>query len=248
MNEPPELPVEEVVFPSGGESIRGALVRARPGAPDRALVLIHDVHGLSELYRRFARRFAARGLSTLAIDLYSREGAPKLSGPEEALRWIAELPDPRILADIQAAVDWLRHELRATSVGVTGFCMGGQYALLAACTVRGLDACVSFYGMLRYRETNERKPRSPLAAAPDLSCPYLGIFGEEDVLIPSSDVAELRELLARAAKRFEIRTYPGCGHAFLNETRPDAYRPDAARDAFERAVGFFLEHLPAASR
>ena len=48
---------------------------------------------------------------------------------------------------------------------------------MAACTVERLAACVSWYGMLRYAETNETKPASPLQLAPKLGCPYLGLFG-----------------------------------------------------------------------
>ena len=236
----------EVTFAHGKETIRGHL--ATPGdARDRpAIVLIPDVHGLSDLYREIAGRFAARGFATLAVDLYTREGTPTLASPVEAMRWIAHLPDPRILADLQAAVDFLAGADAQRRVGITGFCMGGQYALLAACSLRGLSACVSFYGMLRYAQRNELKPRSPLDAAAELACPYFGIFGEEDALIPMSDVAELRTKLEAAGKRFRIDSYAGCGHAFLNYNRPDAYRPEAARDAFEEAVRFFSSHLPQA--
>ncbi|MGH7898358.1 MAG: dienelactone hydrolase family protein [Candidatus Binatia bacterium] len=235
----------EVSFDCGGDRIRAHLADCGRGASAPALVLAPDVHGLSDLYRELAGRFASRGLSTLVVDLYSREGAPKLASPAEAMAWIATLPDPRILADLQAAVDFLASPPSSRKVGITGFCMGGQYALLAACSIRGVAGCVSFYGMVRYPERNELKPQSPLDVAADLTCPYLGIFGEDDALIPRPDVEELRERLTAAGKRFEIRSYPGCGHAFLNHTRPDAYRPQAAADAFERAVRFFEEHLSA---
>jgi carboxymethylenebutenolidase len=233
-----------MTFPGRDAQLRGHLARpaaAAPGAP--AIVLVPDVHGLSDLYREIATRFAERGFAVLVVDLYSREGPPKLSGPAEAMAFIARLPDDRVLSDLQAAVDHLASSGQGRPIGITGFCMGGQYALLAACTVRGVAACVSFYGMLRYRERNEIKPRSPLDAARSLSCPYLGIFGEEDSLIPMSDVAELRACLDGSGKTFEIRSYAGCGHAFLNTTRPDAYRPQAAADAFEQAVRFFARHL-----
>jgi carboxymethylenebutenolidase len=234
----------EVSFASAGEGIRGHF--AESGGPrTRAIVLVPDVHGLSELYREFASRFAERGFATLAVDLYSREGSPKLASAAEAMRFIASLPDARVLGDLQAAVDWLSRARGAFRVGIAGFCMGGQYALLGACSLRGLAACASFYGMIRYAETNDRKPRSPLDAAADLSCPYLAIFGAEDALIPLADVDALRDRLEAAGKKFEIRTYPACGHAFLNPNRPDAYRPEAAADAFERAVDFFSRHLGA---
>ena len=228
----------------------GATLRAYAAAPDAAgrlpaLVLIPDVRGVSDHYRDVARRFAGEGFFTLAVDLYSREGAPNLPDMPAVFRFIRALPDTRVLSDLGAAVGYLarRPEVAAAAIGITGFCMGGQYALMAACTVPGLSACVSWYGMLRYDEHDAVKPASPLDLAPELACPYLGLFGEEDALIPNEDVVTLRSILEREGKRFEIVTYPGAGHAFFNDARPDVYRPAAAADAWPRALAFFRKHL-----
>ena len=141
--------------------------------------------------------------------------------------------------------DGSRLDVRARSIGITGFCMGGQYALMAACKVEHVAACVSFYGMLRYAEKTEIRPEDPLTLAPQLSCPYLGLFGEEDALIPRADIKELESILRRAGKTFQTKIYAGAGHAFFNDARPDAYRPDAAKDAWTRAINFFRTHLEA---
>jgi carboxymethylenebutenolidase len=76
-----------------------------------------------------------------------------------------------------------------------------------------------------------------------LTCPWLGLFGEDDALIPRADVDELRAILAAAGKDVEIVTYPGAGHAFFNDTRPDAYRPAVAAAAWPRAVAFLRARL-----
>ena len=76
-----------------------------------------------------------------------------------------------------------------------------------------------------------------------MRCPYLGLFGAEDAIIPLADVAELRSILERVRKPHEIHVYPGAGHAFFNDTRPDAYRPEAAADAWPRALDFLHHHL-----
>ena len=236
---------DDVTYERDGATLRG--YAAWPSADGRlpALVLVPDVRGVSDHYRDVARRFAAEGFFTLAVDLYSREGAPNLPDMPAVFRFIRALPDTRVLSDLGAAVGYLarRPEVAAAAIGITGFCMGGQYALMAACTVPGLAACVSWYGMLRYDEHDAVKPASPLDLAPELACPYLGLFGEEDALIPNEDVVTLRAILEREGKRFEIVTYPGAGHAFFNDGRPDAYRPAAAADAWPRAVAFFRRHL-----
>jgi carboxymethylenebutenolidase len=236
---------ERCLFPSGGAQIGGYLAIPAGAGPHPGLVLVPDVRGLYEHFRDVARRFASEGFATLAVDLYSREGAPSLPDMEAVARWIRRLPDSRVLADLGAAVVYLaaRPEVRSSGVGITGFCMGGQYALMSACTVPGLTACVSWYGMLRYAEYDAIKPKSPLDLAPSLTCPYLGLFGAEDALIPQADVEELRGILSRSGKRFEIRIYPRAGHAFFNDSRPEMYRAHAAADAWPRALAFFREHL-----
>src|SRR5207244_2283119 len=108
-------------------------------------------------YRDIARRLANEGFFALAIDLYSREGVPLLPSMDAVFKWMQNLDDRRVLADIDGGVRFLlsRPEVRARSIGVTGFCMGGRYALIAACSIDHVEACASFYGMLRDGEKTE---------------------------------------------------------------------------------------------
>jgi carboxymethylenebutenolidase len=221
---------------------------SRPVAvPAAGVVMIPDVWGLSDHYRALARRLAGEGFAVLALDPYRKTGRPALTDVASALAWIRELSDPLVLATVQEAADHLAGDVAVAGrkVGVTGFCMGGQYALLSACGVRGLSACVAFYGMLRYAEglDRERKPRSPLEALADLRCPVLGLYGEEDGIIPVADVRELERSLAKSGRPGGVRLYPKAGHAFMNDTRPEMYRPEAAADAWPRMVAFFREQL-----
>jgi carboxymethylenebutenolidase len=240
-----ESRTEELTFERNGDVLKGYFARPQGEGPFPGLILIHDVRGLYEHYRGVARRFAEVGFATFAVDLYSREGAPELTDMESVFRWMRELPDRRVIADLDAAASFFdsHPDVRANAVGITGFCMGGQYALMAACSVDRLAACVSWYGMLRYAETSEARPVSPLELAAHLRCPYLGLFGADDAIIPLADVEELRALLEREGKTHAIEVYRGAGHAFFNDTRPDAYRPEVAAAAWERATAFLHQHL-----
>jgi carboxymethylenebutenolidase len=241
------LRTEELEFTREGDRLNAYAAWLRRDERLPAVIILHDVRGLSEHYRDIARRFAAEGYFALAIDLYSREGRPELPTMEAVADWMRQLDDRRVLADVDGAARFLgsRPEVRTWSIGITGFCMGGQYALMAACTVPNLAACVSFYGMLRYAERTLTRPESPLDMAARLGCPYLGLFGEDDALIPRADIKELESILRRAGRVFQTKVYPGAGHAFFNDTRPDAYRPEVARDAWARAVAFLRTHLAA---
>lgn len=211
------------------------------------VVMIPDVWGLSDHYRDLAQRLSREGFAVLVVDPYRKTGRRELADVAAALAWIRALPDLVVLDTIQEAIDALvgHPSVNGRKVGITGFCMGGQYALLAACACRGLSACVPFYGMLRYAEGLDpaRKPRAPLDALPDLSCPVLGLYGAEDAIIPQADVRELEKRLATSGRAFAVHVYEGAGHAFMNETRPEAHRPQAAADAWRRLVAFLREHL-----
>ena len=221
------------------------------GAPRPGVVIIPDVWGVADLYRRLAERLVQAGFATHVVDPYRYTGRAGLT-PATVLPFIAQLDDVRVLRAVQEAIDALAASpaVRGQRVGLIGFCMGGQYALLAACACHGLSACAAFYGMVRYAAGLDptRKPRQPLDAIADLSCPLLGLYGAEDALIPNADVEELKRRLAQTKHAHEVHSYPGAGHAFLNDTRPDAYRPDAARDAWSRLVPFLQHQLRAGER
>lgn len=224
-------------------------------APDAdaapGVVMIHDVWGLSDHTRDLAQRLARDGFAVLALDLYRRLDEVKIENPGA---WMRALSDPQVLRDVQAGADFLRAHpaARDRKVGVVGFCMGGMYALMAACTCEGLAASVPFYGLLSHRHgilfdegglDPARKPHEPLELASRLRCPTLAFFGDRDEFVPMADVEALRERLDATAPEAQVVVYPGAGHAFMNDTRPDAFRPDDAADAWAKMVGFLRAKL-----
>jgi len=234
----------------GTQAVEHGFLATPDGAgPHPGVVLVPDVRGLYDHFRALAARLSREGFAVLAVDLYRRGGPPEITSPAVAMQWIAGLDDRVVLADLQAAVDFLAAHptVAGRRVGITGFCMGGQYAILAACACTGLAACAPFYGMLAYAPGLDpaRKPRAPLDAAPDLSCPLLGFYGAEDLLIPLDQVEAFRERVLASGQPAELRVYAGAGHAFMNDTQPERHRPEAAADAWPRLVAFLHDHLEA---
>ncbi len=217
------------------------------GGPQPGVLVIPDVFGLSDHTRDIAERLAREGFAALALDVYRRTDRPTFADPAAALAFIRELSDPLVLETVQEGIDALARSpaVAGRRVGLIGFCMGGQYAWLAACACRGLSAVAPFYGMVRYAAglDPKKKPRAPLDAVAELSCPALGLYGREDAIISNADVDELEARLARQRHPFEIVRYAGAGHAFLNDTRPALYRPEAAADAWRRLLAFLHTHL-----
>lgn len=231
------MPTRETAIGYFAEPNKGSL----PG-----VVMIPDVFGLSDHYRDLANRLAGEGFVVLAIDPYLKTGYPEINSSQEALAWIDDLDDLLILKTIHEAMEFVSSSVTCSgSLGVTGFCMGGQYALLSACQLSGLSACAAFYGMVRYEDGLDpnRKPRSPLESIPNISCPVLGLYGEEDAIVPIEDVYALEKALGVVEVQSQVNIYSGAGHAFMNNGRPDAFRPEAAKDAWTKLVSFFHTHL-----
>ena len=225
----------------------GFLCHPKSGGPHPGVVMIPDVWGLAEHTRALALKLARERFAVLAADPYRLTGRGEFDDPTSAMKFIATLSDPLLLKTLQQCIHFLKEQpsVRARRVGVTGFCMGGQYALLAACGCTGLSACAPFYGMVRYEEGLDPalKPRSPLDALANLTCPVLGFYGGEDAIIPLADVRALEAALKAAPHPGAVQRYAGAGHAFMNDTRPALYRAAAARDAFARLVRFLRDEL-----
>jgi len=101
-----------------------------PAAPPPwpGIVVVMEGNGISPQLLRVCERLAHEGYATVAPDLYWRFGG---SDPTRAMDHLGALQHADGRADIVESVSWLR-AIGATKVGITGFCMGGGYAYLAA--------------------------------------------------------------------------------------------------------------------
>jgi carboxymethylenebutenolidase len=108
-----------------------------------------------------------------------------------------------------------------------------------------LDAAVNCYGAFVTTSPPEGFPlqvRPVVDLTPQLSCPVLGLFGQEDQYPTPEQVDELEAALKDAGKPYEFHRYEGAGHAFFSVDRP-SYRVEAALDGWQRIWTFFGQHL-----
>ena len=215
------------------------LSRTKRAVASGSVLVIHEVFGLNDHIKSIADRFANEGYLALAPNFFVRasEPPPKDASDIAALRKAASsIPTEVAIKDMQAGLDFLKtfSSVRPRLASI-GFCMGGGYSYQLATHTKDLACAVIFYG------------RTPLELVPQVSCPLLGIFGELDQGIPPEKVKEFEAALKKAGKEAEIKIYPEAGHGFFNDTRPAAYRAEAAADAWQRTLKFFREHLGAAS-
>ena len=200
-----------------------------------AVIIVQEWWGLVEHIKDIARRFAGEGYLAIAPDLYSRLGHAVTTDSNEAAALMNRLKQEDGLKDLQSTVTYLKTvpEVDAGRLGVTGFCMGGFYAIMLPCLSPDIKAAVPFYGQVP-------NPDTPLK---NLSCPLLYIYGEDDGWITKADVQRLAAALKKYGKPGEVKTYLGATHAFFNDTRKEVYKSAEAKDAWARTLAFLRQHL-----
>ena len=210
---------------------------AGSGETPGVLICMH-APGVDGFIRGIADRLAESGLAAIAPDLFHRQ-AELSANPLENM---ARLRDDEILRDLDAASGHLRamDEVDAARTGVIGFCMGGRLAYLFAAADADVRASVVFYGGNILVPWGDGP--TPLSRTGEIECPLLGLFGDEDQNPSPDDVTKIAAELARLGKRHEFHSYPGAGHAFLNDSRP-SYRAEAAADAWKRCTEFLTQNL-----
>jgi carboxymethylenebutenolidase len=167
-----------------------------------------------------------------APDLYHGELATL--GDGEKATTLSQKYGPTGLADLQKVFDALKsHPDCSGKVGSVGFCFGGRMSLALGMS-RPLDAVCTFYG------GGMQQLFDQLDA---LKSPVLGLFGDNDKSIPVGTIEEFDKLLGRIGIEHEVIVYPNSGHAFFRDNDPVAYRPEAARDAWERVTKFLAKNL-----
>ncbi|MGP5726609.1 dienelactone hydrolase family protein [Arthrobacter rhombi] len=222
---------QNVTFPSRGQDAYGYLARPASGSGP-GVIVIQEWWGLTDHVRDVADRLAAEGFVALAPDLYG--GWITHDGDEagEMMQRLSEAEGARLLG---GAVDYLQglDEVTSHKVSAIGFCMGGGFVLaLAAQQGERMAAAVPFYGV------GQAVPESFTGVKAAIQ----GHYATEDELFPV-DQARAQEQQLRDESEADVTFhYYEAPHAFHNDGNPRGnYRPEAARLAWERAVGFLRE-------
>ena len=222
---------EMIEFPSNGHTCGGALATPSSGRGP-GVVVIQEWWGLVPHIQDVCDRLAAEGFVALAPDLYHGKSTTE---PDEAGKLAMSLRAEDAAKDINGAVAWLVKSDRATGdrVGIIGFCMGGALAMYAASLNPSIAAVASFYPALSMVQMDV----SAIKAA------VLGHFAAQDHSYTREQVEQLERGLREAGADVEVFWYEGADHAFFNDDRPEVYKPEAARLAWERTLAFFRKHL-----
>jgi carboxymethylenebutenolidase len=219
-----------IEFRANGRTTSGYLNTSAGQGP--GLVVIQEWWGLVEHIKQLADRFAAEGFITLAPDLFHGK---QTKSPDDAGKMLMALNIAEAAKDIRAAAQYLLSlpEVEPKRVGAIGFCMGGQLALYAAQEYpEVIAAAVDFYGV---------HPKVPIDPA-KLRVPVLAHFGRADPTVKEADARALAGRYDAAGKSFEVHFYDA-GHAFFNDSRPEAHDAPSADLAWQRTLAFLRAQL-----
>lgn len=229
-----------------GDSINAYF--ARPLGPGKfpGVVLVHHIPGWDEWYKEATRKFAHHGYAAICPNLYHRNGHGTSEDVAAMVRASGGVADDQVISDIIAGRNYIAKLPYSTGkTGIIGTCSGGRHTFLIACKTTGFDAAVDCWGgrvVMAKDELNDKQPIAPFDLTKDLSCPLLGLFGEEDQSPPPHEVSQHEEELKKYGKNYEFHMYPDAGHGFFYYDKA-MYRQEQAVDGWSKVLSFFGKHL-----
>jgi carboxymethylenebutenolidase len=211
-------------------------IRAYVAYPERkdkapAIIVIHEVFGLTGWEPTVVDRLAKNGFVAVVPDLLSSKHGRSPADADSGRKLIGELEPARVTADLDATHAWLGAQpaVAADRIGTIGFCWGGGQSFRYATNNPKLRAAVVCYGP------------SPSEGLERIKAPVLGVYGEDDARINQSLPATEAEM-KKLGKHFDRKIYPETGHGFLKPGRKGNDGPEPER-AWEDIIAFYRRHL-----
>ena len=208
---------EWVDVTNGSRKVHCFIVYPEVKNPAAAVIVIHEIFGLTDWARNAADEVAAAGYIAIAPDLLSGAG-PKgggsgdFAGVDDVRAAIFKLPPAQITADLNAVADYVRTLPAANGkLAVGGFCWGGGQTFRFACNRPDLKAAFVFYG-----------PPPDEKEMQNIKCPIYGFYGGNDARI-SATIPATEKWMKAAGRTYKPVTYEGAGHGFMRAgEQPDA--------------------------
>ena len=221
--------IEWVNVKNGERTIKSSI--AFPEVKDKAtaVVVIHEIFGLTDWVRSVTDQLAEAGYIAIAPDLLSGMapgggGSAELGGPDGVRGVIGKLPPDQITKDLNAVVDYVAKLPSCNGkVAVIGFCWGGGQSFRFATNNKDIKAAMVFYGT---------GPESEAEAA-KIKAPVYGFYGGNDNRV-NATIPKSEELMKKAHKQYEPVIYEGAGHGFMRAGE-DPSGNDANKKAHEEA-------------
>ena len=225
---------EWVKIKSGNREVSSFVVFPEVKTKATAVVVIHEIFGLSDWVQSLTDQLAEAGYVAIAPDLLSGMG-PNGGGTSSMDRTaigpaIRDLPPDQITADLNAVADYVA-KLPASNgkIVVTGYCWGGTQSFRFATNRPDLKAAYVFYGSAPATGTGAERAIDKTAFA-KINAPVYGFYAQNDARI-NETLPKTIEAMAELKKTFDPVTYEGAGHGFMRAgDAPEPAAPVAKGD------------------
>jgi dienelactone hydrolase len=249
-----------VKFESDGAVLVGTLYRPHGEGPFPAMVLVHGSGKFPRrLYQLWADHFVRQGLVVLA---YDKRGVGDSGGSYEGENNTSRRNIEQLADDASAAHRFLaaRPEVKSTCVGFWGISQAGWIVPRAAVKTPNTAFMILVSGPVTTvgeeneysrltgdhdpgngmtpKEAEERMAIQPPAGydpVPDLrvlNAPGLWLQGDRDWSLPAIRSVTLLRALHDAGKPYEVRVFPGAGHAIFLRLQGHLF-PELAHEYWE---------------
>jgi carboxymethylenebutenolidase len=218
------MKTETINFDTAGGAATAYVAMPDLGPGHKAVILIHEWWGLNDHIKDIAGRYTEEGFTAIAPDLYRGRIAKDAAEAGKLMQGLAVADG---LDTIKNAMAKARGTYGFRKFCISGYCMGGTFALRAACELDGFAAAAPFYGDIPGDDVLEK-----------LKTPTIFISGTRDGWINPEKVAALEKAAAEFGLPVESVAYDA-DHAFFNDTRPEVYDAEAAADAWKKVLHFF---------
>jgi carboxymethylenebutenolidase len=202
------------------------------GGPRPVALFLMDAPGKREELHDMVRRLASAGYFTIVSNLYYREvpayNVFETGDMPRMFELMNNVSNAQAVADCRHMLTWAAQfpdHADVSKVGVTGYCMSGPFALMAAAGIPEVKAAASFHGVALAKDTPDSPHKTFGTTTAEL---YVGA-AETDHYAPK-EVIDAYESAAKAAgANAVVEWYPGTEHGFVFPQRPMYDKPSAER-------------------
>ena len=223
---------EWVSIKQGKDSIRAYVAYPERNTKAPAVIVIHEIFGLTQWEPTVADRLAKEGYVAIVPDLLSSKHGISPADPDSGRKLVGALEPERVTTDLNAVYAYVNGlpAVARDQIGTIGFCWGGGQSFRYATNNPKLRAVVVAYG-----------PAPDTADMKRIKAPVLGVYGENDERI-NANLPDVTAAMQSAGKTFTSEVYPGTGHGFLKPGRQGYDTPEREK-AWGRILEFYRARL-----
>ena len=202
---------EKVTYTVGGKEFTGHIAYddSKPGKRP-GVIVVHEWWGHDAYARKRADMLAAEGYTALALDMYGTGRLATHPKDAKAMKAEATATAEIMSSRFLAAYELLKKHptVDGSKTAAIGYCFGGFVVLNMARAGIGLDAVVSYHGLLSAK----------VKAKPGGIKAKVRVFnGADDPFVKKEQIEAFKAEMVAVGADYKFVNYPGVLHSFTSE-------------------------------